>query len=133
MLEKGVLLTCILISLSFSSATNLKIPDGKKIILWDKTIGGTPNPGSPEDRWGGDRLKQIIAADGGYLLAGQSSSNINGDKSELSRGPNDYWIVKINAQGKKQTISLGRDMIIINVSKRCPCNIGEHAPIEKAA
>jgi len=102
MLALGILLTGILVSLSFSTATSVKIPGEKKIIQWDKTFGGTPNPGSPEDRFGGDRLKSIISTgDGGYLLAGHSSSNINGDKSERCRGANDYWIVKINAHGNK--------------------------------
>ncbi len=97
MLLTGVFLSTIFfVSLSFTAT-------GQPTILWDKTFGGIPIPGSQNDRWGGDRLKSVISTgDGGYLLGGTSSSNINGDKSELCRGANDYWIVKIDAQGNKQ-------------------------------
>lgn len=93
--EKGIALT-ISFQVKASGAP------GQATILWDKTFGGIPTPGSQDDRWGGDQLKSVISTgDGGYLLAGHSSSNINGDKSERCRGANDYWIVKINAQGNK--------------------------------
>ncbi len=111
MLLTGILLFPIFCSVSFSGT---KIPDeeniavesvpGQATILWDKTFGGTPFIGSPpDDRWGGDRLRSVISTgDGGYLLAGHSTSNINGDKSQTCRGANDYWIVKIDAKGNKQ-------------------------------
>nr|MBK9653886.1 hypothetical protein [Bacteroidota bacterium] len=38
-------------------------------------------------------------ADGGYVLGGYSSSNISGDKTEDSKGYNDYWVVKIDSLG----------------------------------
>ncbi|MEM6842722.1 MAG: hypothetical protein AAF632_10895 [Bacteroidota bacterium] len=61
--------------------------------LWDKTIGGN----------GDDRLAGVIlTADGGFLLGGRSSSNAGFDKSENSRGGNDYWLVKTDAQGNVQ-------------------------------
>ncbi|WP_347158986.1 T9SS type A sorting domain-containing protein [Pontibacter chitinilyticus] len=60
--------------------------------VWDKTFGGNRS----------DYLSSIvITPDGGYLLGGYSSSEISGDKSEASRGANDYWVVKIDAQGNK--------------------------------
>jgi hypothetical protein len=94
---------------SFSSNTNDKSesgspPDywvvkidntGKKI--WDKTIGGS----------GGDIAKSIIeTSDGGFIIAGNSSSGISGDKSEAYNVkdfnlPLDYWLVKINSSGQK--------------------------------
>ncbi|MFN8321865.1 MAG: T9SS type A sorting domain-containing protein [Chitinophagales bacterium] len=37
----------------------------------------------------------------GYILASPSSGGINGDKSEPSRGGDDYWIVKTDAEGNK--------------------------------
>ncbi len=68
--------------------------------VWDKTLGGNKN----------DYLTALVATpDGGYLLGGNSNSDISGDKSESHRGapvePSynipDYWIVKIDASGQK--------------------------------
>lgn len=57
---------------------------------WQKTIGGD----------GGELLYQVIETnDGGYLLSGSSDSNISGEKTELSKGGSDYWIVKIDQLG----------------------------------
>ncbi len=38
-------------------------------------------------------------SDGGYILAGQSSSGLSGDKTEASMGTYDYWIVKLTSTG----------------------------------
>lgn len=60
---------------------------------WDKTFGGNKP----------DYLSTMIStSDGGYLLSGYSSSGMNGDRSENSRGGHDYWIVKTNKEGIKQ-------------------------------
>lgn len=60
---------------------------------WDKTIGGNY----------GDNLQSMQqTADGGYILGGFSNSNISGEKTENGRGWNDYWVVKISAEGKVQ-------------------------------
>ncbi|QRR01459.1 hypothetical protein [Dyadobacter sandarakinus] len=40
--------------------------------------------------------------DGGYILVYLSNSRIAGDKSEISRGGSDFWIVKISATGTKE-------------------------------
>ncbi|PSR53949.1 hypothetical protein AHMF7605_10680 [Adhaeribacter arboris] len=61
--------------------------------LWDKTYGG-----GNEDEF----TNLISTPDGGYLLGGTSYSQNSGDKSEVSRGNADYWVVKIDAQGTKQ-------------------------------
>ncbi len=59
-------------------------------ILWDKTIGGD----------GLDSLNFILATNANELiLLGNSESGISGDKTELSRGEADVWIVKINDSG----------------------------------
>ena len=59
---------------------------------WDKTFGGS----------GSETCNDVIATpDGGYLLAGSSSSEANGDKSEAGRGDKDFWAVKIDANGGK--------------------------------
>ncbi len=55
--------------------------------LWDKTVGGN----------GDEFLSQVIETpDGGYFLGGISTSDISGDKSENSRGLNDFWAVKLD-------------------------------------
>ncbi|GAB4055641.1 hypothetical protein GCM10028810_68560 [Spirosoma litoris] len=60
--------------------------------LWDKRFGGN----------GYENLSSLIATpDGGYLLAGSSSSYQNGDKSQPSQGTYDYWVIKIDANGNK--------------------------------
>ncbi len=59
-------------------------------IQWQNTIGGSLS----------DWLNSVQqTADGGYILAGSSSSNISGDKTENSFGGGDYWIVKTNYVG----------------------------------
>ena len=65
--------------------------DGNKI--WDKRFGGNSY----------DSLERISqTSDGGYLLAGDSTSNnASGDKSDNGKGGNDYWVVRIDASGNK--------------------------------
>ena len=59
-------------------------------IQWQNTIGGT----------GGDNARSVSAtSDGGYVVLGRSFSNAGGDKSEDSRGEDDYWIVKLDGSG----------------------------------
>ena len=59
-------------------------------IEWQNTIGGTD----------ADEPYSIIQTlDGGFLVSGQSQSNISGDKTQNSRGLQDYWIVKLNNLG----------------------------------
>jgi hypothetical protein len=61
--------------------------------IWDKTFGGN----------GTDEQSVVVAtSDGGFLLGGRSTSNILGDKTENGRGSDDFWVVKINANGQKQ-------------------------------
>ncbi|HMU69301.1 MAG TPA: T9SS type A sorting domain-containing protein [Chitinophagales bacterium] len=59
-------------------------------IMWQKTLGGT------NDEWWSD-LHQT--SDGGYIVGGQSLSGLGGNKSEVSQGGFDYWVVKLNAAG----------------------------------
>jgi hypothetical protein len=66
--------------------------DNNGTILWDKTIGG-----SGEDV--PSKIKTL--ADGSLIIVGTSNSNISGDKTENSKGGNDYWIVKTDANGNK--------------------------------
>jgi hypothetical protein len=56
---------------------------GQKV--WDKTLGSSINEFSPT---------LIENLDESIIIAGSSSSNISGDKTENSKGSSDYWIVK---------------------------------------
>ncbi|MBK7887443.1 MAG: T9SS type A sorting domain-containing protein [Bacteroidetes bacterium] len=59
-------------------------------IQWQNTIGGS--------NW--DVLFTVQeTVDGGFILGGESTSNISGDKSENSLGLKDYWVVKIDSVG----------------------------------
>ncbi|MBK9455354.1 MAG: T9SS C-terminal target domain-containing protein [Bacteroidetes bacterium] len=59
-------------------------------IEWQNTIGGYDY----EYFWA---LQQT--SEGGYILGGQSVSDISGDKSEACLGSNDFWIVKLDTAG----------------------------------
>ncbi|WP_158546075.1 GEVED domain-containing protein [Adhaeribacter pallidiroseus] len=59
---------------------------------WDVRYGGSGSEGLAET---------IKTTDGGYLLAGYSGSGVSGDKSQASRGSNDYWVLKTDALGNK--------------------------------
>jgi PKD repeat protein len=60
--------------------------------LWDKGFGGLDD----------DRLNSLQQLpDGGYILGGLSGSGIGGDKSQISRGGNDYWIIRTDGTGNK--------------------------------
>jgi hypothetical protein len=67
--------------------------DKRGSIQWDKTIGGSQN----------DYLQVVLQSnDGGYLLGGYSWSPKFGDKSQDSRGAEDFWVVKLDSAGNKQ-------------------------------
>ncbi len=59
-------------------------------IEWQNTIGG-----NAEDNL--QSVEQTI--DGGYILAGYSSSTNTGDKTEVGNGWEDYWIIKLDTSG----------------------------------
>ncbi|MBK7887452.1 MAG: T9SS type A sorting domain-containing protein [Bacteroidetes bacterium] len=67
--------------------------DASGNIQWQNTIGGTV--------W--DDLYSIQqTTDGGYILSGNSNSNISDDKTENNIGGRDFWIVKTDATGNIQ-------------------------------
>ncbi|OAD91784.1 hypothetical protein A7A78_11055 [Aequorivita soesokkakensis] len=94
---------CIAIGYSDSNVSGDKTEDSKGGVdywvvkmdadgnfEWDKTLGGSDN----------DIPANIIQTpDNGYLLAGESFSNISGNKTENSLGLNDFWIIKLNEAG----------------------------------
>lgn len=65
--------------------------DGQGNKLWDKRLGGTGN----------DFSYTVALDDKNFVLGATSSTNMNGDKSEPSRGSNDFWLVKIDTVGNK--------------------------------
>ena len=67
--------------------------DGNGVKQWDKTFGSTSSDGLYS-------IRQTL--DGGYILGGECSGAISGDKSEPSKGGFDYWVVKISSTGIKQ-------------------------------
>lgn len=84
--SKSTLLLCMIVLFAFNAFAQPKIK-AQKLIGGDKK----------------DELSCMVRTpDGGLLAGGSSYSNISGDKTENSRGKADYWIVKFNANGKKQ-------------------------------
>ncbi|WP_161597167.1 CBM96 family carbohydrate-binding protein [Dyadobacter flavalbus] len=89
-------------------------PDGTK--QWDQTYGGN----------GVDELKEVFqTADGGYLLAGNSTSDAGSDKSQNDKAASggirgDYWIVKTDADGEiewDKTIGGTREEILTDAKQ----------------
>ncbi len=67
--------------------------DSAGVKQWDKTFGGGSD----------DRMYRLeLTPDGGYILAGESSSGASGSKSQGNQGGTDYWVLKIDSAGVKQ-------------------------------
>ena len=64
--------------------------DGAGVILWNKLYGGNA-----------DDIAESIqqTTDGGYIVAGYSSSSANGDVTGSNNGLIDYWVLKLDAAG----------------------------------
>lgn len=85
----------LVLGMSITSEENIWIVkfDGLGEIIWDKIF---------EAKQARNEVRDIVMAhDGGFVIAGTSSANIAGDKTEISKGQNDYWIIKINSSGQK--------------------------------
>lgn len=97
-------------------------PANAQTKIWDRTFGGMaydvfiyyndprgdPDDGFYEHHGGADLTSMIATSDGGYLLGGSSDSYSANDKSQDKYGqcdesicPNDFWIVKVDADGNK--------------------------------
>lgn len=79
---------------SFSADYWIIKTDSLGIKQWDRDLGGTS----------GDVLYCVVqTTDGGYILGGESSSPISGDKTQAAWSPySDYWIIKTDSFGIKQ-------------------------------
>ncbi|WP_264564680.1 T9SS type A sorting domain-containing protein [Flavobacterium sp. N3904] len=65
--------------------------DNTGAVVWQKTYGGEY----------ADVLRSMEqTVDGGYILGGYSNSPRSGDKTEANSGIGDYWILKIDMEGK---------------------------------
>ncbi|HAK76322.1 MAG TPA: hypothetical protein DCM71_05300 [Runella sp.] len=80
--EKATVSTNTLIELQVSSK------------IWDKTLGSS----SRDEPYAGI----VLTNDGGYLIGGFSDGGFSGDKTNQGSGGDDFWLVKINADGVKQ-------------------------------
>lgn len=76
-------------------------------IQWQKTIGGSGKEVRATslntvntDSFGGMAIYQTN--DDGYILGGSSNSGISGEKTDISRGGFDYWILKLDESGNIQ-------------------------------
>ncbi|AFL81146.1 hypothetical protein Aeqsu_1663 [Aequorivita sublithincola DSM 14238] len=67
--------------------------DSSGAIVWQNSIGG-----SLVDR----PSAAFQTNDGGFIIGGFSNSPASGDKTENTRGGNDYWIVKLDSSGNVQ-------------------------------
>jgi hypothetical protein len=67
--------------------------DEKGDLDWQKSMGGS----------GFDLLQSIKStSDGGFILAGTSSSPNDFQKKDPSKGITDFWVIKLNAKGEEQ-------------------------------
>lgn len=65
--------------------------DSLGIIEWQKDIGGSDY----------DVPSVLLqTSDGGYLIGGNSLSDISGDKTENTHGFNDIWVLKLDGNGE---------------------------------
>lgn len=80
-------------------------------IMWQNTIGGS----------GDDRIKKIVETnDGGYLLGGDSTSSISGDRTVSRFGSRDIWLVKLDSSGEivwQHSFGHGNDQTITGLAK----------------
>lgn len=61
-------------------------------IQWDRTFGGNLRE---------ELTTYLPTLDGGYVFGGSSSSETSLDKTSVSFGDEDYWIIKTDASGNK--------------------------------
>lgn len=66
--------------------------DANGNALWDRSFGGGGNENG---------LAVTALADGGFLVAGNSSSGIEGNKTAPAYGQIDYWALRLDAEGNK--------------------------------
>ena len=63
--------------------------DANGTMQWDLTLGGS----------GIDKAQGITSIAGGVVVAGASASSADSNKSDASRGGDDYWLIKLSEDG----------------------------------
>lgn len=100
---------------SLVSAYMLKT-DADGNVTWEQTLDGVDNS---------DGLYDVVTtvvqtSDGGYLFGGSSGALAGTNKTEASRGGQDFWVVKLLADGTKswdKTIGGSADDFIQSITK----------------
>lgn len=70
--------------------------------IWKMNEKGTPEWQKSFGGHGVDLLESVkLTNDGGFILAGTSNSTISGDKTENSKGLEDFWIIKLDGKGNE--------------------------------
>jgi hypothetical protein len=67
--------------------------------LWDRSFGGSGREGADDifaPPW-----SIVPSGDGGFVMGGQSSSGVSGNKTSANYGGSDYWLFKVDADGNK--------------------------------
>lgn len=96
--------------------------DEKGEQLWRKSMGGKSS----------DRLQKTIKSrDGGYVLAGTSTSGAGGNKRARSLGREDYWIVKLLDPDVKEKVIVQQLELYPNPAKDF-INVLVHEDFEEA-
>ncbi len=91
-MKKKIRQCCLFLLLCFSCLGSLHA-QAPLVKNWDARFGG----------FGHDKLSSLLQTkDGGYFLAGHSLSSSSGDRTESTRGMDDYWVIKIDSVGNKQ-------------------------------
>ena len=67
--------------------------DALGVKQWEQSFGGTLNE---------DVASIQQTTDGGYIVGGRSRSDANGNKTSLSFGSDDFWVIKTDSAGNKQ-------------------------------
>jgi len=80
-------------SVTSSPATLTVLSDAGPAIQWQASFGGSDY----------DELNSLQqTSDGGYILGGSSRSGVSGNKTSPNYGWDDFWVVKLDANGNKQ-------------------------------
>jgi len=75
--------------LTVACAQGQRLPE----IQWQRSFGGSTN----------DIIRAVKqTGDGGYILGGPSASGVSGNRTNVNFGTNDFWVVKVDANGNKQ-------------------------------
>src|SRR2546427_7052496 len=76
------------------------------LVLFSATVSHAQLARQWDYRFGGQNQEWLFAfkqtTDSGYILGGASTSSVSGDKTQLSRGDWDFWIIKLDPSGIKQ-------------------------------